>query len=192
MYKDEDLVMVRNRNAGTTRYTLDDGRSRFFEYNEVKKVPFGELKQLSYSHGGQGILSDCLVIEDKNALEFLNMNVEPEYFYSDEEIKKILLEGTLDQLEDTLNFAPEGVIELIKKIGFELEIFDVRKRDLIAQKTGFNISNAINIKHQLEVEENKEAATEAPKRKTAPIEVNNSAPVRKTVAPDKYKVVEKK
>ena len=41
-------------------------------------------------------------------------NVEPEYFYTEKEVKELLTNGSLEQLEDTLNFAPEGVIELIK------------------------------------------------------------------------------
>ena len=118
------------------------------------------------------------------------MVVEPEYFYSDEEVKKILLEGTLEQLEDTLNFAPEGVIDLIKQLACDLEIFDVRKRDLISENTGFNISNAISIKHQLATEEVEEKK-DAPKRKTTPLNVEPQAPERKATAP-KYKIIEKK
>ena len=192
MIEDNVLITVRNRNAGSTRYTLDDGTSRFFEYNEIKKVPFGELKTLSYSHGGQGILRDCLIIEDKDALAYLNMEVEPEYYYSEKEVKEILLNGSLDQLEDTLNFAPEGVIEMIKKLAVELEIPDTRKREMIYKKTGMNINNAIYINKVMAEESSNEGSEEGPKRKTTPLTVEKTE--RKTSVPataDKYKVVKR-
>ena len=144
MIEDNTLVIVRNRNAGSTRYMLDNGVSRHFEHNEVKKIPFGELKTLTYTNGVQCILKDCLVIENEEAL-LLNLEVEPEYFYSEEEVKTILLNGTLDQLEDMLNFAPDGIIEIVKKLAISLEILDIHKRDMISEKTGFSINNAINV-----------------------------------------------
>ena len=70
-----------------------------------------ELKQLQYVSGGDYLLKHCLLINDEDALEVLNMrNLEPEYFYTEDIIKKLLEEGTLDQLEDCLNFAPDGVV----------------------------------------------------------------------------------
>ncbi len=109
------------------------------------------------------------------------METEPEYFYTEDDIKEILLNGSLDQLEDTLNFAPKGVIDIIKKVAVDLEIPDIRKRDMISEKTGLNISNAIDINHimsedsepaeekkverKVKVEEKKEEAPAAPKRK---------------------------
>ena len=188
----EKMVVVKNRNVGSTGYTFENGFHRKFEVNEEKKIPLSELMQLSYLPGGEYILKNCLVVNDKNALEALNMSVEPEYFYSEKEVKEILLNGTLDQLEDTLNFAPDGVIEMIKKIAVETEVPDVRKRDMISKKTGFNINNAISINHQLadgETETKEEQS--GPKRKTTPLNVTPEAPTRKTVAPDKYKVVSK-
>lgn len=183
---EEKLVLVRNRNVGGTGYTLENGFHRQFEYNEEKRIPLEELRQLSYTPGGEYILKHLLVIEDKSALEYLNMEVEPEYFYSDEDIKKLLLEGTLDQLEDTLNFAPDGVLETLKKIAVELEIPDTRKRDMISEKTGFNINNAINVNHILAEGAENEPKAEALKRKAAPI----TSTERKAAAPtSKYKVV---
>ena len=188
---EEKMVVVRNRNVGGTGYALENGFHRQFEHNEIKTIPLEELRQLSYAPGGEYILKHLLVIEDKSALEYLNLQVEPEYFYSDEDIKKLLLEGTLDQLEDTLNFAPDGVIESLKKIAVDLEVPDMRKREMISKKTGFDINGAINLRHLLS-NESEEAGTneEAPKRKAAPI---TSTPQQKADAPArKYKVVEQK
>lgn len=191
---EDKMIIVRNRNAGSTGYGLDNGFHRNFEHNETKKIPLSELVSLSYAPGGEYILKNCLVIEDKSALDYLNLQVEPEYFYSEEDIKKILTDvnqESLDRLEDTLNFAPAGVIEMVKKLAVELEIPDVRKRNLITEKTGFNVNNSIQINHILAEGEDEVAETQTPARKTTPLTPNTS-PERKTAVPaQKYKVVSK-
>ena len=108
--------------------------------------------------------------------------VEPEYYYTAADVKELLVSGTLDQLEDCLNFAPEGVIDLVKDISVQLPLNDVAKRDMIFKKTGFNVAQAIVISQD---EEKEEVAT--PTRKSAPIKrktvstEESSAPVRKVV-----------
>lgn len=188
---EEKLVKVRNRNSGGTGYFFDtfggQGR-RYFAPNEEKLISLDELKQLSYTPGGEYILKNCLVINDQSALEALNMEVEPEYFYDEATIKDILLNGSYDQLEDTLNFAPDGVIDMIKKFAVELEIPDVNKRKMISEKTGLSIDNAIRVNQVMAEDTSEEAKEEAPKRKAAP--VTTSTPQRKTTPSDsKYKVV---
>ena len=184
---EEKMVKVRNRNSGSTGYDLENGGHRKFEYNETKIIPLSELKQLSYTSGGEYILKNCLVVEDKSALEVLNLDVEPEYFYDEATIKDILLNGSYDQLEDTLNFAPEGVISMIKDFAVKLEIPDVNKRKMISEKTGFSIDNAIRVNQIMSEDTGEEVKDNAPKRKTTPIEVSSDAPKRKTTG--KYKVV---
>lgn len=90
--------------------------------------------------------------------------VEPEYNYTPEDIKKLLQEGTLDELLDCLDFAPEGVTDLVKVIAVELPLNDVAKREAILEKLHFNVTNAIEIKKETELPTEK---TEAPKRRAA-------------------------
>lgn len=185
--QEKQMVEVTNRDLGSVGYTLNDGTYRKFEHNETKKnIPLQELQELSYLPGGEYILKNCLVINDKAALDVLNLEVEPEYFYKEEDIKEILLNGSLDQLEDTLNFAPTGVIEIIKNLAVELEIPDVRKRDMISEKTGFSISNAILVNHVMEEDTEKEVK-ETPKRKVSLDNKDANSPKRKTTP--KYNVV---
>ena len=153
---EERMVTVRNRNVGGTGYALDNNFKRHFEPNETKQIPLKELQELQYAPGGEYILEHCLMVDDKSALEALNMEVEPEYFYKEEDIKNLLLNGTLDQLEDTLNFAPDGVVDILKKMAVDLEVPDVRKRDMISKKTGFDINSAINVNKVLEEDDTKE------------------------------------
>lgn len=189
--EDNKMVKVTNRDSGAVGYTLhDSGVTRTFARGESKMVPLKEIQQLQWENGGDFILRNLLMVEDSKVVEDLNMKVEPEYYYTEETIKKILLEGTLDQLDDTLTFgaAHEGVIELVKKLAVDLKIPDTNKREMITKKTGFNIDNAINVNKIMDAEdEPKEVETETTKRKTAPVVTTTSTPVRK--AAPAYKVV---
>lgn len=189
MIKDDELISVRNRNRGTTGYTLDNNFHRKFNVNETKKIPFSELKALQVLPGGDVILRECLVVENKEALELLNMEVEPEYFYNEEQIRDILLNGSIDAFADFLDFAPEGAIEIAKDIAVKEELPDTRKREMISNKTGFNINNAIMINRIME--EDSPAEKEAPKqRRVKAEEKKETSTGRRTSLPD-YKVVKK-
>ena len=190
---EEKLVKVTNRNAGITGYVLGEGGiHRRFELNETKSIPLEELKALAANPGGKKILNDYLVINDKSALEALDLNVEQEYFYKEEDIEKILLTGELDLLEDTLNFAPQGVIEILKRKAVELQLPDTRKRKLILDKTGFSIDNALMINEVVNADEKTETIDEKIERKIKEANQANDAKVVATNAPTrKYKVVSK-
>lgn len=176
-----NFVEVTNRNNGTTGYTLSSGLHRDFNVRETKKIDIEELRELLTVPGGEYLLRNYFIIKDKTALDYLNLDPEPEYFYTEAEITELLNNGSIDQLEDCLNFAPQGVIDLVKTLAVSLEIPDVRKRDLITKKTGFNVSNAIMVNKVLaEEDEDKEKQKEVIKqRKATPIETKEDKPVRK-------------
>ena len=191
----ENIVSVTNRNNGFTGYTIPDlNITRTFNIGETKKISLDELKQLQFVEGGDYLLKHCLIINDKNALEVLNMSdVEPEYFYTEAEIKELLTNGSLDQLEDALNFAPEGVIEIIKSMAIKMELPDTRKRKLISERTGLNIDSAIMLNEVMKEEHSDVTEkAEAKVRKAAPINAGSAAtPTRKAEPVSRYKVVSK-
>ena len=188
--KDDTLISVRNRNNGITGYVLDNNFQRNFNIGETKQIPFGELKSLSYAAGGDVILNNYLVIENEEALKLLNMNVEPEYFYTEDDIKKLLFEGSIDEFADFLDFAPDGALEIAKTIAVKEQIPDVRKRDMLSKKTGLNINNAIMVNEIMDGEDEKEEDT-TPKRRVPVKEEKPSTGERRAAAPQ-YKVVTKK
>ena len=92
-------------------------------------------------------------IQDKDiALEFgvTKDSYEHEYQWTREKIDKILKEGSLDELHDALDFAPEGIVDTIIDRALSLRINDVNKRKLIQQCTGKNIDQMIETQIQLE------------------------------------------
>ena len=140
-----ETVKVLNRFLGQTTYVIPELHiRRTFQTGAEQEVPFKELQYLKYQAGGEEMLRNILMIEDEEALEKLVGDVEPEYHYTESDVENLLLNGSLEQLEDALDFAPLGVIELIKEKAVSLKLSDINKRDAIAKKTEFNVTNAIN------------------------------------------------
>ena len=191
MLEKTTLIKVTNRDCGTVGYKVPElNVTRLFQKGETKEIPFNELQQLAYTIGGKVLLEDCLVLDNKEALETLIGGVEPEYFYTEQDIKTLLTTGTLEQLEDCLDFAPTGVKDLVKDLAVKLEISDINKRNAILKSTGFNVTKAIEINHESQEVEVQEEKT----RRAAPIntqaEVASTTPTRRTAAP-KYNIVKK-
>lgn len=189
--EDTRLVTVINRDNGHVGYKVPDlGIQRDFSPKERKEVTFEELRKLSYISGGEYILENCLVIEDREVVAALLGEVEPEYFYTENEVRKLLLEGSLDQLQDCLDFAPEGTVELVKDLAVKLEIQALDKREAIRAKTGFNVSKAIEINK----ETSEDNVQEEKKERRAPLfkeDPSKGQPIgRRTALPD-YKVIAK-
>ena len=189
---ENEMVIVTNRNNGYTGYQIPDtGVRRNFAPGESKRISKEELMQLSYIEGGEYLLKNYLIVNNDKTLEELNISVQPEYYYTEEEIKELLTTGSLDQLEDTLNFAPDGVIEIIKDMAVKTELPDTRKRKMISEKTGFNIDNAIRVNEVMAEDQIKDEHSEPIERKASPINVESDMPQRKAAPIKKYKVVTK-
>lgn len=193
MIEKDTLIKVKNRDNGTVGYTIPElgNLHRSFSKGETKEITMDELRKLSYISGGKLLLQDYLIVQDQDALrELLSDDVEPEYYYGEEEIKKLLLTGSNDQLLDCLEFAPEGVIGLVKDLAVSLKINDISKRNIILEKTGFNVTNAITINEETVEGEGEETKSS---RRSAPVTVDKGeeAPKRRTAAPQQYNVVSK-
>lgn len=185
MLEKDTIIKVTNRDSGSVGYTVAElGIHRKFQKGEVKEITMNELRKLSYLPGGQAIINDCLIIHNEEALKELNPNYEPEYFYTEEDIKNLLLKGTQAEFLDCLDFAPEGVIELIKQLAVDLEIFDINKRNAIFDKTGFNVTRAIEINKESQEPDAEEV--EVKQRRAAAPTVKATEPEavgRRTAAP---------
>ena len=198
MLNDEQIVTVRNRENSRIGYNIDDmGIQRIFMPGEVKKLKVEELRRGCYNPGIKILFEQYLVIEDENvAREILNMDPEPEYYYTSQQIDDLLTKGTIEEFLDCLDFAPIGVIEQIKDRAVILGLNDVKKRKAILDKTGYDVTAVLNLNAQMAAEEMEENDEPTPKRrvvKTAPVEENTPSPTgRRVAAPQsKYKVVNK-
>lgn len=191
MLEKNTIIKVMNRDNGTVGYTIPDLNNlhRNFQPKEEKEVTMEELRKLSYLPGGETIIKDCLIIKNEEALKELLSDVEPEYFYTEEDIKTLLTSGTIDQFMDCLDFAPIGVIDLVKDLAVKMEINDIRKRQAILEKTGFNVDKAIQINKETSEEETPVEKT----RRAQPISATTTnANTGRRTTPPKYKVTVQK
>lgn len=190
MKNSADIVKLQNRDNGSVGYTIPDLNNlhRTYMPGEIKQITMEELRKLSYVPGGMEILKNYLVILDDEARAEILTEVEPEYYLTKEGVKDLLQNGSVDALLDCLDFAPSGVIDLVKDVAVEIELNDVKKRDAILNKTGFNVTSAININKETLEEEEKVK----PMRRLSQAEEVETAPSgRRTVTPN-YKIINKK
>lgn len=178
------LIKIRNRDNAAVFYDIPElnGLHRVFQPGEIKEVTLDELLKLSYTPGGMSLLKNNFVLGDKNAVQTILGKVEPEYNYTEIDVKNLLEKGSLDELLDCLDFAPEGVIELVKSMAVDLPLNDVAKREAILNKTGFNVTNAIDIKKAVEADTTKVKATPVKRRTAKPEESTSSTKVRRVIA----------
>lgn len=193
MLQNNTKIKVTNRDNGRVGYTIPDlgNLHRVFEAFETKTLSFEELKKLSYRPGGLTILRDYLFIDNAEAVEdLLNLKqneVAPEYFYTKEDVDNLLLNGSLDELLDCLDFAPVGVVDLVKNEAVNLKINAIDKRQAILEKTGFSVDKAIAINEESEKQEETATAQRRVQVNTQSAESQDAAaPARRTTP--KYSV----
>ena len=186
------LIKLTNRSDSFAGYNVPDmpaGYERDFAPGETKEVEYEEIQKLYWTPGGRKLLENYFVITDEDVLGELGIFPEPEYFYTKEDVKELLLNGSYEQLEDALEFGPEGVIELIRDLAVDLKIPDVNKRELISEKTGSNITQIIALEKQL----NEAPATEEKKaRRAEPVKAVETKTTERKAAPVSSKYTIKK
>ena len=179
------ILKVKNRSASLAVYSIPEiNIRREFAPGETKNITYGELEKLSYQPGGRAIMQNFLQIIDPEATGDLGINREPEYDLSEQQIVDLMTNGSLDAFLDCLDFAPVGVIDLIKKFSVSLPLNDIDKRDALKKKTGFDVTVALaNIQKE---KEDMDVPTVESKERRVKIE---SAPEGRRTIP-KYNVVQ--
>ena len=135
---------VKNRSGSVVTYTIpEDNIRRRFTPGETKRISYEELLHLSYQPGGRELMAAFLQIQSEGVPKSLGIRTEPEYYMSEQEVVELIKHGSLDQFLDCLDFAPEGVLELLKKFSVEIPLTDFDKRQALKTKTGFDVDAAI-------------------------------------------------
>lgn len=179
------ILKVKNRSASLAVYSIPEiNIRREFAPGETKNITYGELEKLSYQPGGRAIMQNFLQIIDPEATGDLGINREPEYALSEQQIVDLMTNGSLDAFLDCLDFAPVGVIDLIKKFSVSLPLNDIDKRDALKKKTGFDVTVAL-ANMQKEKEDMNTPTVENKERRVK----TESAPEGRRTTP-KYNVVQ--
>jgi hypothetical protein len=175
-------MKVKNRSTGTVIYRVPDFNvRREFAPGEIKEIPQKELEALLQKPGGRNILVKYLQVSKEDIQTLDVIHPEQEYFYTDEDVKRIMKLGTQDEFLDMLDFAPAGVMDMIKDYAVTLPLTDLYKIEALRKKTGFDSAKAIE---NLANENGEIEIAEAPKRR---VTAETTQPARRVTT--EYKIV---
>ena len=140
----DTVYNVKNRSASMVVYRITERNiRREWQPGETKRITFEELEQLSYQAGGKELMANFLQVVEEEVTADLGINRQPEYDMSEQQVIELILHGSVDAFLDALDFAPIGVVDLIKKFSVSLPITDMEKRVALKAKTGFDVDKAI-------------------------------------------------
>ena len=189
MVNKEKRVKVVNRTSGSLAYKIDTLRvtRHWRKPGDYLNISIAELLELKTVRGGQSLLENYVIIEDKEALSVLfpDQELEPEYNYGLKEIEFLLYEADTEQLLDALDFAPKGVLDLIKAKSAEKLPNTTAKIEAINKKFKIDLNKVNELYQEKEILEEKPEPTR--RRRTAPI-VETEEQKQESSLP-KYKVV---
>lgn len=137
----ERMVKVWKRANGRVSYILDEPKVRreWVRGDEVKMITFHELYTLSNDPGGRAILEYFLLIKDQDVLKALQLPLDPEYQYTEEDCKTLALKGTKEQILDALEFGGYGIATLIKRAATENRIDSTDRKNMLNDIFKFNL-----------------------------------------------------
>ena len=163
-------VKVKNRIPGISIYNIPEKhiRREFFP-REEKWITFGELSEAAQQPGGRELIYHNLYIEDENVLhELITQQEQPEYWLTEDKLPGWMTSCSLDEFKDCLDYAPDGIKSLVKKLAVELPLKDTDKIDAIKAQLGFDVSAALaRLKEAQEDGDETPAATKN-ERRSAP------------------------
>ena len=141
-------IKVVNRSSGPVGYQLPEiNLQRVFAAGEEKTIDRDEIQKLIYQPGGQELVDAYFLIKDADAAEEFSplISKEPEYNYTEEDVIRLIKYGSLDEFLDALDFAPQGVVEMIKSLSISLPITDTMKIQAFKEKKGTDLGHLIEL-----------------------------------------------
>ena len=132
----DKVFNVKNRSAGIVVYRIpEDGIRREFAPGETKRIAYSELEKLSYQSGGTQLIAQYLQVQSDEALDELAVHREPEYKMSEQDVVN-LIKGSdnVDEFLDCLDFAPDGIIDLIRTLAVKLPMENTAKKKALKEK----------------------------------------------------------
>ena len=168
-------IKVYNRTSGGLGYTIDALRitRSWDKQGDYLNIGIDELLELKTVPGGMELLEKFMLIEDEEALKLIfdDRELEPEYKYGVAEVDFLLYESTLEQFLDALDYAPQGVLDLILAGAKNKLPNTTAKISAMNDKYKININKMYELNQDTEVAEEGEAANTS-KRRSAPIVKN--------------------
>ena len=198
----EENILVSNENTSSQRPAIEVLEKLGYKYisqeenkelrnNILSDVLFKEIliKKLneinSYEYKGEKYKFSASTIGQ--AIKDLNVKPEPEYYLTEAQIVDLIQTGSLDAFLDCLDFAPSGVIELIKDLSIKIPLSDYSKRKALKDKIGFDVDAALRHIEEEKAEErsNSDGKVEVKERR---VKIETPETSGRRVTPN-YKIV---
>lgn len=137
----KETCIVSNKSAGRVVYSVEGVRREFFPNETKRDIPVSELQKLIQRPGGRELLYNYLWVQDREILQMLiNGEVAPEYYIKPSELPQWMQTCSLPEFQDALDFAPDGMKDLIKQLAVSLPLNDYAKLHAIKEQLGFDVS----------------------------------------------------
>lgn len=175
---EEKLVQVRNLMNNKVGYKIpEDNIRREWAPGEIKELPESEVRKGSYQMGIRRLFQENLCIEDAALAEELVGITEDtiEYKWTVDDVDKLLSTGSMDDLLDALDFAPEGIIDLIVDRAVKTSLNDMNKRKAISEATGRDLNSMIQF-YEEDLEEQGSDKKDAPRTRRSVKAETKTAP----------------
>ena len=133
----------------------DNVRRQFAPY-EIKQIEAGELRKLNYTRGGHILLTEYLSVMNRNLADEFGVDSDSfdnEYNWDVNKVDSVLTSEPIEVLQDALDFAPKGVLELIKDRAIALKLDSMDKRQIISSALGIDLSSMIEVQKMNEEED---------------------------------------
>lgn len=138
-------MKVYNRSDSIVAYALPElNVKRTFNLGESKDIEPKELEMLFQQDGGRVLLKEYLLADDEEWVA-KHWDAPIEYFWKPDDIRKCCMEDSLELFQETLEYAPEGVIDLIKMYAWQTPMTDLNKIEALRMATGFDTMAAIEV-----------------------------------------------
>ena len=154
MVENTDIIKVRNFTDQRIAYLIPElNCRRDFSGFESKEVTAEELRALWFKSGGKNILKNYLGVDNQELAEEFEISEDEfthEYSWTNKDIDRVLMSGSIDELADALDYAPLGIIETLVSRAVELRMPDMNKRKLIKEMTNKDVTKMIGYSEFLE------------------------------------------
>lgn len=136
-------MKIKNRSNTTASYALENlSIRRQLRPGEEIEITKAEFKELLYLRGGSTFIREYLLISQDIAEEF-DLEFEPEFWLDEAQVAALIEKGSYAQLASCLDFAPTGVLEIVKNYALKGKPLTSDKKELINSKLKINIDTML-------------------------------------------------
>lgn len=150
MSEKNEQIAVQNLTDNDVVYIDNDGgisRRIIFRGNQTINLPKDMIERMRYDRGGEHLLTDYLSVKDAEIREEIGIpDDQIEYNWEVSDVDNLLKNGSIDELKDALDFAPQAIRDLIIVRAVSLPLNDREKGSIITEMTGRNIESMISNK----------------------------------------------